>query len=70
MEIIETGLLHDEAGTFAIAERAADLGYDRAVVSKEEFMTHYWFLIDEDSIKLMYIGTPESFEKWRLARLQ
>lgn len=72
MTILESGPVINDANVISIAKRLKDDGINEAVVanidesSGEEIaaVSHYW-VIEQDNKKLVYFGTPETFERWQ-----
>jgi hypothetical protein len=61
--VVDQGVIESEAQLNSVFASLKDQGYKQAVVADVEGVSHWWALQAKDGEKLVYFGTPESFEK-------
>jgi len=70
LEILKHGLIESEAQVMDLVERYGQMVMPK--VNEDLDLTH-WFLIREDGIEMLYVGTPETLatyineRDWKIA---
>lgn len=67
VEILEYGTLISEENFDQVVARLS-ITHHKAIVSNDGDMTHWWSLIIDEE-KWIYVGTLESFEKWKKEKI-
>jgi len=67
MQLLETGPILNKEDFTALLDRIGDV---KVVMLPQEMYRLYWLVQDPERRKVLYLGSPESFDQWKTKAIQ